>query len=72
MPAHAGPETLQLFSHDLLQHMAIEREIRHQAFQLGILLTELPQFAQFTEAQPRLFFGFWVTGSFETNKGLDS
>jgi len=52
--------------------MAIEREIRHQAFQLGILLTELPQFAQFTEAQPRLLFGFWVTGSFETNKGLDS
>jgi hypothetical protein len=34
--------------------MAIEREIRHQAFQLGILLTELPQFAQFTEAQPRI------------------
>ncbi len=54
MPAQAGPEALQLFSHDLLQHMAIEREIRHQAFQLGILLTELPQFAQFTEAQPRI------------------
>jgi hypothetical protein len=34
--------------------MAIEREIRHQAFQLGILLTDLPQFAPFTEAQPRI------------------
>jgi hypothetical protein len=54
VPAHAGPEAVQLFSHDLLQHRAIEREIRHQAFQLGILLTELPQFAQFTEAQPRI------------------
>jgi hypothetical protein len=34
--------------------MAIEREIRHQAFQLGTLLTELPQFAPFTEAQPHI------------------
>jgi len=54
MPAQAGPEAVQLFSHDLRQHMVIEREIRHQAFQLGILITELPQFAQFTEAQPRI------------------
>ena len=52
MPAQAGPEAVQLFSHDLLQHMVIEQEIRHQAFQLGILITELPQFAQFTEASP--------------------
>lgn len=54
MPAHADPEAVQIFSRDFLQHLAIEREIRHQAFQLGILLTELPQFSQFTEAQPRI------------------
>ena len=54
MPAHAGPEAVPLFSHDLLQPLAIEREIRHHAFQLGLLLTELPELPQFTEAQPRL------------------
>ncbi len=54
MPAHAGPEALQLFSDNLLQHVPIERQIGHEAFQLGILLTELPQFAQFAEAEPRI------------------
>jgi hypothetical protein len=40
------------FARSLL-YMAIEREIRHQALQLGILLMELPQFVQFTQAKPR-------------------
>jgi hypothetical protein len=50
----AGPEVLELSSHDLLQHMAIWREIGHQPFELRVFLAELPEFPQFTEAQPRI------------------
>ncbi len=45
--------SLELFSDNLLQHMSIKREIRHQAFKFGILLTELPQLPQ--RAQPQSF-----------------
>jgi hypothetical protein len=32
----------------------IEREIRHQPFELRVFLAELPEFPQFAEAQPRV------------------
>ena len=41
-----------MFSHDLLQHVPIQREIRHQAFEFGVLFAQLSQLAQF--AQPEL------------------
>jgi hypothetical protein len=34
--------------------MAIEREVGHQAVELRVFLAELPEFPQFTEAQPRI------------------
>ena len=35
--------------------MPIQREIGHQSFELRVFLAELPEFPQFTEAQPRIF-----------------
>src|SRR5215813_4393612 len=34
--------------------MPIQREIVHQSLQLGVFLTELPKFPQFTQPQPRI------------------
>ena len=34
--------------------MAIQREIRHQPFQLGIFLSQLPELAQFAQPEPRV------------------
>jgi len=51
-PTHAGAEALELFSDDLLQHVAIERQIRHELLQLAVLLAQLPQLSQFTQTYP--------------------
>lgn len=53
--AYAGRAAVELFSDNLLQHVRIERESGHQAFSLGVLLTELPQFTQLTDPRPRVF-----------------
>lgn len=50
----AGPEALQIFSDNLLQHMPIEREIRDQPLQLGAFFPQLPQLPQFTQPKPRI------------------
>ena len=43
-------EALQLFSDDLLQDVAIEREIRHELFQLAVFVAERSQLADLLEA----------------------
>ena len=42
------------FSQRLRQHVLVERQIRHKAFQPGILVLDLPQPAQFAHAQVRV------------------
>ena len=40
-PTRVGAEALELFSDDLLQHMSIQRQVRHQLLQLAILIAQL-------------------------------
>jgi hypothetical protein len=49
-------EALQLFSHDLLQHVPVQREIGDQAFELAILFAQLPQLTQFVQGQAAVLF----------------
>jgi hypothetical protein len=52
--ARVDGEALQLFLHDLLQDMPLQREIRDQVLKLRVLLTQLPELAQLAQAQSRL------------------
>jgi hypothetical protein len=42
---------LRAHDHDLLQDVAVQREIGHQPLQLTVLLTQLPQFPQLAQTQ---------------------
>jgi hypothetical protein len=46
--AHAADGALQLFLHDLLQDVAIEREVGYQPLEFAILFAQLAQLAQLT------------------------
>src|SRR5208337_2818959 len=50
-PTRAGGEALQLSSDDLLQHVSVQRQIRHQPLELGVLLAQLPELAQLAQSQ---------------------
>src|SRR6202035_702821 len=52
--ARVDDEALQLFLHDLLQDVAVQREIRDQVLKLRVLLAQLPELAQLAQPQPRV------------------
>ena len=52
--ACAADGALQLFLHDLLQDVTVQREIRDQVLKLAVLLAQLPELAQLAQAQPRI------------------
>jgi len=46
---HTVIPPLELFSDDPLQHVSIERRVSRESFQLGILIAQLRQLAQFAQ-----------------------
>lgn len=44
-----GAEALEFYSDDLLQHVPIERQIRHQPLQLRVLIAHLSQLSQLAQ-----------------------
>jgi hypothetical protein len=42
-PSSAVEQALELFSDDLLEHLLVQGEIRHQPAQPGVLLFQLPE-----------------------------
>jgi hypothetical protein len=52
--ARVDDEASQLFLHDLLQDVTVQREVRDQVLKLRILLAQLPELAQRAQAQPRI------------------
>src|SRR3984893_18571714 len=52
--ARVDDEASQLFLHDLMQGVAVPREIRNKVLKLRVLLAQLPQLAQLAQAQPRV------------------
>jgi hypothetical protein len=54
-PERADAEASQLFSDDLLQHVPVQREVRHQLLQLGIVIAQLAQLSQLASPIPEYF-----------------
>src|ERR1700675_232781 len=52
--ARVDDEASQLFLHDLLQDVTVQREIRDQVLEFRVLLAQLPELAQLAQAQPRI------------------
>ena len=50
-PARTAHEASDLFSYDLLEDVAIERQVRHQLLQFRILVTQRPQLADRGQAE---------------------
>jgi hypothetical protein len=64
-PTRADAEAaLQLFSHDLLQDVPVQRQVRHQPLELGLLIAQLPQLPQLAQRQSRVFLPPDVERSF--------
>ena len=53
-PTCADAEVYSFFSHDLLQYVPVQRQVRHQPFEFAVLLAQLPQLAQLAQCQPRV------------------
>jgi hypothetical protein len=53
-PARDACEASELFCDDLLQDVPVQTQIGHQALQLAVLITELPQLSQFVQPEPRI------------------
>src|ERR1700726_3263542 len=50
--ARVDDEASQLFLHDLLQDVTVQREVRDQVLKLRVFLAQLPELAQLAQAQP--------------------
>jgi hypothetical protein len=51
-PSPAVAQALELFSDDLLEHLFVQGEIRHQPAQPGVLLLQLPELPNLGRHQP--------------------
>jgi hypothetical protein len=51
-PTPSCAQASKLFCQNLLQHVLVETEIRHQLLELGVFLSELPQLSDIADTHP--------------------